>query len=98
MKGALGLSQSPENLGRLREAALLLLREDERTVGDDVVLALRPLDRLRVEALFLQLSRETRGSFVVASSDRAVEDLDAHAEHRNPRQGRRSRYQPSSAS
>ena len=51
MKGALGLSQSPENLGRLREAALLLLREDERTVGDDVVLALLPFDRLRVEPL-----------------------------------------------
>jgi hypothetical protein len=93
------LVQRAENLGRLWEAALLLLREDERTVGDDVVLALRPLDRLCVEALLLQLSRETRGSFVVAASDGAVEDLDAHATHRNHLgQGRRNRYQPSSAS
>jgi len=90
----------------LREAALLLLREDERAVGDDVVLALRPFDRLGAETLTVQLSRETRGSFVVPASDRAVENLDAHEAHRNPRalprkrapQPRRSRYQPSSAS
>jgi hypothetical protein len=82
----------------LGEAALLLLREDEPPVGDDVVLALLTLERLGVEALLLQLSRETRGSFVVAASDRAVEDLDAHGAHRSlPSQGRRSRYQPRSA-
>jgi hypothetical protein len=67
----------------LGEAALLLLREDELPVGDHVVLALRALDCLRVEAVLRQLSRETRGSFVVAASDGAIEDLDAHAPHRN---------------
>jgi hypothetical protein len=99
MKGALRLGQRAQNLGLLREATLLLLGEDERAVGDDVVLALCPFDRLGLEALLVQLSRETRGSFVVPASDRAVEDLDAHAPHRNARrQGRRSKYQPSSAS
>ena len=67
----------------LREAALLLLRENEPAVGDHVVLALRSFERLGVEALLLQLSRETRGSYVVTASDGAVEDLDAHAAHRN---------------
>jgi hypothetical protein len=67
----------------LGEASLGLLREDEPSIGDHVVLALRPLDRLRLIALIRQLSRETRGSFVVAVSDRAVEDLDAHGLHRN---------------
>jgi hypothetical protein len=67
----------------LGEAALVLLREDEPPLRDYVVLALRALDRLRVVALVGQLSRETRGSFVVAVSDGAVEDLDAHAAHRS---------------
>ena len=67
----------------LREAPLGLFGEDEPPVRDHVVLALRTLDRLRVVALVGQLSRETRGSFVVAASDGAVEDLDAHAAHRS---------------
>jgi hypothetical protein len=67
----------------LGEASFGLLREDEPPVGDHVVLALRPLDRLRFVALVGQLSRETRGSFVVAVSDGAVEDLDAHLAHRS---------------
>jgi hypothetical protein len=67
----------------LGKAAFLLLRENEPTVGDHVVLALRSFERLGVEALLRQLSRETRGSYVVAASDGAVEDLDAHARHRN---------------
>jgi hypothetical protein len=67
----------------LGEAALLLLREDEAPVRDHVVLALLALDRLRVVTPLGQLSRETRGSLVVAVSDGAVEDLDAHAAHRN---------------
>jgi hypothetical protein len=67
----------------LGEAPLRLLREDEPPVGEHVVLALRALERLRVVTLFRQLSRETRGSFVVTASDRAVEDLDAHAAHRS---------------
>jgi hypothetical protein len=82
----------------LGEASLGLLREDEPPVRNHVVLALRALDRLRLITLVRQLSRETRGSFVVAVSDGAVEDLDAHAAHRNLSDyGRRSRYQPSSA-
>jgi hypothetical protein len=62
---------------------LLLLGEHEPSVGDHVVLALRALERLSVETFPRQLSRETRGSFVVPASDRAVEDLDAHAAHRS---------------
>ena len=83
----------------LGEASLGLLGEDQPSVRDHVVLALRPLDRLRVEALLRQLSRETRGSFVVAVSDRAVVDLDAH-EPIVPSEfahGFLSRYQPISA-
>ena len=67
----------------LGEASFGLLREDEPPVRDHVVLALLALDRVSVETLLLQLSRETRGSFVVAVSDRAVEDIDAHAAHRS---------------
>jgi hypothetical protein len=67
----------------LWESALGLLREDETAVRDHVVLALRALDRLRVVAPVLQLSRETRGSFVIAASDGAIEDLDAHGAHPN---------------
>ena len=68
----------------LREAPLSLFGEHEPPVRDHVVLALRALNRLRVVALVGQLSRETRGSFVVPASDGAVEDLDAHAAHRSP--------------
>ena len=75
--------QSREDLVVLGEASLGLLREDEPPVGAHVVLALRAFDRLRVEPSLRQLSRETRGSFVVAVSDRAIEDLDAHAGHRS---------------
>jgi hypothetical protein len=67
----------------LGEAPLSLFGEDEPPVRDHVVLALRTLDRLRVVAAVGQLSRETRGSFVVAVSDGAVEDLDAHLAHRS---------------
>jgi len=57
----------------------LLLGEDELALGDDVELALLALDRPRVEAVLVQLGRETRGPFVVAASDGAVEDLDLQA-------------------
>jgi hypothetical protein len=72
-------TQRGEDLVVLGETSFGLLREDKPPVGDHVVLALRALDRLRVVALVGQLSRETRGSLVVAVSDGAVEDLDAHA-------------------
>ena len=67
-----------EHLVILREAPLVLLREDELPVGDDVVLALRPLERDGVVTCVRQHGRETRGPSVVAASDGAVEDLDAH--------------------
>ena len=53
-----------------------MLREDERSVGDDVVLALCAGDRLRFVPCVVQLGRETRGPFVIAASDGAVEDFD----------------------
>src|SRR5262249_56917325 len=71
-------AQRTEDLGMLGEAAFGLLRKDEPPIRNDVVLALRAFDRLRVVPLIRQLSRETRGSFVVAVSDGAVVDLDGH--------------------
>jgi len=56
----------------------LALREDDRSVGDDVELTLAALECLGLEAVLPQLGRETRGPSVVAASDGAVEDLDAH--------------------
>jgi len=64
----------------LGEAALRLLREHEVTVRDDVELALRALDDAGVDSAVLQRGRETRGPAVVAPSDWAVEDLDAHVQ------------------
>ena len=62
----------------LGEPALALLREDQLAVGDDVELALRSGDGLRlVRRSVVQLGRETRSPFVIAVSDGAVEDLDA---------------------
>jgi hypothetical protein len=62
----------------LRETTFLLLREDELTVREHVVLAFRPLLDLRfVLRLCLQLGRETRSPRVVAVSDGAVLDEDA---------------------
>jgi len=62
----------------LGEAALALLREEELAAADDVVLALLALEDDGVVAVGDQLGRETRGPFVVAASDGAVVDLDAH--------------------
>ena len=62
----------------LREAALLLLREDQLPVRQHVVLTLGALfDLGLVLRLVVQLGRETRGPCVVAVSDRAVEDANA---------------------
>ena len=66
----------------LREAALGLLGEDELAVRDDVELALRALDDAGVDAAGVERGRETRGPAVVAPSDGAVEDLDAHERER----------------
>ena len=67
----------------LREATLLLLREDELTVREHVVLALGALfDLGLVLGLVVQLGRETRGPCVVAVSDGAVLDQDfGHGEN-----------------
>src|SRR6266851_9599101 len=70
-------SELRENLGVLREAALALLREDQRVSVEHVELALRPFDGGRGTArLRGDLGRETRGPFVVPASDGAVEDAD----------------------
>jgi hypothetical protein len=61
-----------------REPTFLLLREDQRIVGEHVVLALLALfDLGLVLRLGVQLGRETRGPRVVAVSDGAVLDQDA---------------------
>ena len=70
--------QRGEDLARLRVASHLLLGEDEAPVRNDVELALLTPDRNGVVPVGLQLDRETRGPFVVARSDGAVEDLDLH--------------------
>jgi hypothetical protein len=56
----------------------LVLGEDERAVVDDVELPGTALPDRRLEPVLLQLGRETRGPSVVAASDRAIQDLDAH--------------------
>ena len=64
----------------LGEPAFLLLREDQLTVREHVVLAFRALfDLGLVLRLGVQLGRETRGPRVVAVSDGAV--LDENARH-----------------
>ena len=62
----------------LGEPALRLLREDQLTVREHVVLALRALlDLGLVLGLGVQLGRETRGPRVISVSDWAVLDEDA---------------------
>jgi hypothetical protein len=57
----------------------LLLREEELPVGEHVELAALARDDLGVVIrLRVDLGRETRGPPVVAASDGAVMDLDAH--------------------
>jgi hypothetical protein len=64
----------------LREPTFPLLREDELTVHEHVVLALGPFfDVGLVLGLVVQLGRETRGPCVVAVSDGAV--LDQNLRH-----------------
>jgi hypothetical protein len=58
---------------------LVLLREEELAVGEDVELRLRALSDRGVESSLLQLGRETRGPSVVPASDGAVENFDAHS-------------------
>ena len=71
------LSEQVADLSVLREPALPLLREDELTVREHVVLALGALfDFCLVLGLVVQLGRETRGPCVVAVSDGAVLDQD----------------------
>jgi len=58
---------------------LLLLREDERPVPQDVELARAAFPGGGVDSMLRELGRETRGPAVVAASDGAIQDLDAHA-------------------
>jgi hypothetical protein len=71
----------------LGEAPRFLLREDDLSVAEHVELALLAgLDLGLVLGLGVQLGRETRGPFVVAVSDRAVEDpYLRHGENLPPR-------------
>jgi hypothetical protein len=55
-----------------------LLREHDRAVADDVELPRLAAPDRCVEPLVVQLGRETRGPAVVAASDGAIQDLDAH--------------------
>jgi len=69
------LAEQCANLDVLREPPLLLLGEDQLLAREHVVLALAALfDPGLVLGLGVQLGRETRGPFVVAVSDWAVED------------------------
>jgi hypothetical protein len=62
------LGQGADDLLLVREAALLVLGEDELAVDDDVELADRPGLDLAVDAdLFLDRGRETRGAGFVVS-------------------------------
>jgi hypothetical protein len=80
--------QQLEHLAWLGEAVRERLREDDRPVVQDVELAASPLADRRVVSLVLKLGRETRGPFVVAASDGAIENLDAHARKRRRSDGR----------
>jgi hypothetical protein len=67
------------------ETTFLLFREDQLTVREHVVLALRPLlDLCFVLRLGVQLGRETRGPGVVPVSDGAVLNQDARHERKLP--------------
>jgi len=57
---------------------LLVLGEDELAVAKNVELALVARGGGRVDPGLLQLCDETRRTFVVAASGRAIEDLDGH--------------------
>ena len=63
----------------------LVLGEDDLAVADHVELALGAGDVRRLDAVGLQLGRETRGPLVVARSGRAVVDLDRHGAQRTRR-------------
>jgi hypothetical protein len=64
----------------LGESPFALLGEHELAVNEHVELRLRPLDDLGLPGRArVDLGRETRGPAVIAASDRAVVDLDAHA-------------------
>src|SRR5207237_10035180 len=69
-----------QHLAVVRPASLVLLREDERAVGDDVELGLLAFANRGVDPVVVQLGRETRSPSVVPASDGAVEDLDRHVE------------------
>jgi hypothetical protein len=81
------VTEERADLGVLREAPSFLLREDHLSVLEHVELALVALFEVGlVLGLGVQLGRETRGPFVVAVSDWAVEDANPrHGENLPPR-------------
>ena len=70
------LGERCEDLGELGEPTLPLFRECELVVDQDVELALLAFLHLGGVRCATQLGHETRGPFVVAVSDGAVEDAD----------------------
>ena len=69
-----------ENLALLGEAPLVVLREDERSVDDDVELAASTRsDLCGCGGARLDLGCETRSPCVVAASGGTEENLDPHA-------------------
>jgi hypothetical protein len=70
--------QGAEDLARLGEAPRVVLREDELAVAQHVELSFAARDVPRWDPVLRQLGRETRSPFVIASSGRAVIDLDGH--------------------
>jgi hypothetical protein len=72
------LSQQPQDFARLWPAADTLLGEDRLVGANDVELRLLAPHGRRRDSRRLELGRETRGPFVVAVSDGAIEDLHWH--------------------
>jgi hypothetical protein len=72
--------EQTEDIVLLGEAALIVFREDDAAVGDDVELAALALDGRRLmPSCAGDRGRETRGPGVVPVSDWAVANLDCHA-------------------
>jgi hypothetical protein len=72
VEGALG--ELGENLGELGETAVPLFRERQLVIDQYVELALLTRSHLGRMHGSVQLGHETRGPFVIAPSDGAVED------------------------
>jgi hypothetical protein len=74
--------KSGENLARLGKASARLLRKDDVAIANDIELTFVAPDVFGRNTVRVQLGRETRGPLVIASSGRAVVDLDGHGSQR----------------